>query len=59
MWAAELHGISHSSLRLLRRSAHASSLVSGPGTCATTAIRLSFGAGRDPVRVHIRRLVAV
>eukprot|EP00959_Pyramimonas_sp_CCMP1952_P061350 1282335-Pyramimonas_sp.AAC.1 len=37
--------------------AHACSRSSQKGTCATTAIRLTYGDGRDPVQVYFKRLL--
>eukprot|EP00959_Pyramimonas_sp_CCMP1952_P103128 2157069-Pyramimonas_sp.AAC.1 len=58
MWATEVHGLYRSSLKRFCGIAHASSSARGRGTCCAAAIRWTFGAGRDPVQVRARRLVA-
>eukprot|EP00959_Pyramimonas_sp_CCMP1952_P264555 5531619-Pyramimonas_sp.AAC.1 len=57
MWAPEIHGVSSSMLKGLRSMARAASKTPQRGVRATTAIRLTFGYGQDPLQVYVRRVV--
>ena len=57
MWAPEIHGVSPSMLKGLRSMARAASKTPQRGVCATTAIRLTYGHGQDPLQVYVRRVV--
>ena len=58
LWGCQVHGVSPSRLRTLTAAASRATGLGSGGSCTTTAIRLCFGDGKDPV-VKARVLLLV